>query len=250
MPKVSIIMNCYNGEEFLNQSIDSIFSQTFTDWELIFIDNCSTDKSAEIAKSFGYKIKYVKTDCNIPLYAARNIGLKYATGEFIAFLDVDDLWVDNKLEKQIDLFEDSDVNFTFTGVSYIDIKGSFINNKMASLKKGYITQSLLIRNFIAMSSSMIRATVIKKNIFNDNYNLLGDHDFWLNVSISSKCDYLEDKLLYSRIHNNSTTQKNKGRWIFELRKHYMFFLKRHLFKYPNIFVYIIKSEIGNVIGKY
>ncbi|NQX96594.1 MAG: glycosyltransferase [Flavobacteriales bacterium] len=250
MPKIAIIMNCYNGAEYLTQSMDSIFSQTYFDWEIIFIDNCSTDNSAEIAKSYGEKIKYYKTDYNIPLYEARNVALTHVNSEFVAFLDVDDLWLDDKLERQMELFNDSDVGFVFTGVDYIDSKGQNINRVHSSLRRGNITQSLLLRNFIAMSSSMVRTSLFQKYRFVSEYNLLGDHDFWLKVSTCTMADFIPDKLFLSRIHSDSTTNKNKGKWIIEMRKHYRSFLKKYRVKYPNIFVYILKCEFGNFIGRY
>ncbi len=105
MPKISVLMNCYNGEKYLIEAIDSVFTQTYTDWEIVFIDNSSTDNSAEIAKSYGKKIKYYKTEHNIPLGAARNFGLKFCTGEYISFLDTDDIWLPNMLEEQINAIE-------------------------------------------------------------------------------------------------------------------------------------------------
>ena len=93
-PLVSIIMNCYNGEQYLKEAIDSIYAQTYNNWEVIFIDNCSTDNSAEIAKSYeDERIKYHKVRKNIPLYAARNIAINKCNGEYIGFLDCDDILI-------------------------------------------------------------------------------------------------------------------------------------------------------------
>lgn len=250
MPKISIIMNCYNGADYLNLSLDSVFSQTYSDWEIIFIDNCSTDCSAEIAHSYGEKVRYYKTSTNVPLYEARNIALRYITGEFVSFLDVDDLWSKDKLEKQLKLFDNHEVGFVYTGVEFINDKGLTIPKKHSPLKRGWVTQALLIRNFIAISSSMIRASIFKRDIFNSEYNLIGDHDFWLRISTYVQADFIQDKLFFSRIHENSTTNKNKGVWILEMRKHYFSFLKSYWFKYPFIIFYVVKAEVGNLIGRY
>jgi glycosyltransferase involved in cell wall biosynthesis len=250
MPKISVIMNCFNGADYLDLSLKSVFSQTYLDWEIIFIDNCSTDNSAEIAKSYGEKVKYFKTESNIPLYEARNIALKHIEGEFVSFLDVDDLWSNDKLEKQLKLFENLEVGFVFTGVEFIDNKGLTIQKDHAPLKRGWITQPLLLRNFIAMSSSMIRASIFQKNIFNSEYNLIGDYDFWLRISTYVKADFIAEKLFFSRIHENSTTNKNKGKWILEMRRHYVSFLKKNKLKYPNVLVYVLKCEFGHLIGRY
>jgi len=248
--KVSIIMNCFNGAEYLKDAIDSVFEQTHSNWEIIFVDNCSTDASAEIAKSYGEKIKYHKTETNIPLYGARNFGLNFVSGDFIAFLDVDDLWSHEKLEKQLKLFENPEVGFVFTGAEFINSKGSTIKKEHAPLKRGWVTPALLLRNFISISSSMIRADIFQMYKFNSNYNLNGDHDFWLRISLYVKADFISEKLLFSRIHENSTTNKNKGKWIYEMRKLYREFLKLNGIKYPNIFIYILKCEFHNFIGRY
>ena len=84
-PKVSIIMNCLNGEEYLRQALDSVFGQTYDDWEIIFWDNASTDKSAAIASSYGERVRYFKSSVTHPLGKARNLAIKEAMGDFIAF---------------------------------------------------------------------------------------------------------------------------------------------------------------------
>jgi len=193
MPKISIIMNCYNGDEYLNLSLKSVFALTCSDWGIICIDNCSTDNSAEIAKSYGSKVKYYKTEVNNPLYAVRNVALEHICGEFICFLDVDDLWAKDKLKRQLKLFENQDVGFVFTDVESINSKGASIKKIYAPLNKGWITQALLLRNFIAMSSSMIRSSIFQKDTSNSEYNLIGDHDFWLKISTYSKADFIPEK---------------------------------------------------------
>ena len=98
-PLVSIIMNCYNGETYLRESINSVLEQTYENWELIFWDNRSEDQSAEIFKSYkDQRLKYYYAPKHTTLYAARNEAIKNISGEFIAFLDTDDFWVKDKLE--------------------------------------------------------------------------------------------------------------------------------------------------------
>ena len=106
-PLVSVIMNCYNGEAYLYESIKSVLFQTYANWELIFWDNRSDDKSAEIFKSYNDKrFKYYYAPQHTLLSEARNEAIKKSSGEFIAFLDTDDLWEKDKLELQVPLFKD------------------------------------------------------------------------------------------------------------------------------------------------
>ena len=110
---VSVIMNCHNGEVFLKESLNSLISQTYKNWELIFWDNNSTDKSETILKQYkDQRIKYFKSDSYSKLYRARNLAVSKANGEFITFLDTDDLWNKEKLEKQIEICKRNKDSFT------------------------------------------------------------------------------------------------------------------------------------------
>ena len=110
-------MNCYNGEKYLSESIKSVLSQTYQNWELIFWDNKSDDKSAEIFKIYKDKrFKYFYANEHTSLYKARNLAIEKSKGDFISFLDVDDLWANNKLELQIPYFNNPDVGVVFSNV--------------------------------------------------------------------------------------------------------------------------------------
>lgn len=122
MPKVSVLMNCLNGEKYVKQAIDSVYAQTHSDWEIIFIDNASTDNTEHIAKSYDNRLKYYRNEQTLPLYHARNIGLQHVTGDFLAFLDVDDTWVPDKLTQQLTVMQ------TFPHV-YLTCAGFFLDKK-------------------------------------------------------------------------------------------------------------------------
>ena len=108
-------MNCYNGEEFLSEAINSVLNQTYQNWELIFWDNRSTDNSAKILKSFKDKrIRYFYSKDKTVLYKARNLAIKKTKGEFIAFLDVDDMWLKNKLSIQIPKFKNKRIGVVYS----------------------------------------------------------------------------------------------------------------------------------------
>ena len=100
-------MNCYNGEEFLHEALESVQSQTHKNWELIFWDNQSKDSSCKIFKSFNdNRLKYHYSSEHTSLYKARNLAIEKCKGEFISFIDSDDWWVPEKLETQIEFFKD------------------------------------------------------------------------------------------------------------------------------------------------
>ena len=119
-PLVSVIMNCYNGEEFLSEAINSVLSQTYDNWELIFWDNLSSDKSKEIFSNFkDDRLKYKLSDKHTNLSEARIKAINASQGDLIAFLDVDDFWKEDKLEKQVSLFDDQTIIFSCTSVKVI-----------------------------------------------------------------------------------------------------------------------------------
>ena len=113
--KVSIIVNCHNGQKYLSKCIQSIFLQKYTNWEIIFYDNCSDDDSLNIVKSFkSKKIRIFKSKKKIKLYSARNAAISKATGEFIAFLDTDDYWMKNKILDQLKILNNRKVFISYT----------------------------------------------------------------------------------------------------------------------------------------
>ena len=129
--KVSIITPCYNAERFIAQAIESVLAQTYTDWEMLIVDDCSKDNSASIISKYEEKdcrIKYFKTDKPSGTPALpRNIAIENATGRYIAFLDSDDLWLPEKLEQQIPLFENESVAVVFSNYEKIKENGDRSN---------------------------------------------------------------------------------------------------------------------------
>jgi len=134
-PLVSVIMNCFNGEKYLKEAIHSVISQTYKNWELIFWDNQSKDESSEIFKSYKDKrLKYFFANQHTSLYKARNLAIEKSKGEYIAFLDTDDLWVREKLELQMDFFKNPEVGVVFTNAWIIKKN---LKNKKIHEKKNY-----------------------------------------------------------------------------------------------------------------
>ena len=128
MATVSVIMPCHNGEKYLQQAADSVLAQTFADWELLIIDDASTDGSAAIAEEYcarDSRIKLLHTAASTGKPAtARNVGIKAAIGRFIAFLDCDDQWLPDKLEHQLPLFDKPDCAAVFSFYKKMDTDGN------------------------------------------------------------------------------------------------------------------------------
>jgi len=143
MAKVSVIVNCYNGEKHLKEAIDSIYAQTFDDWEIIFFDNSSTDLSAQIAGNYDERLKYHLNDKTIPLGHARKKALDMASGDWIAFLDTDDIWEKVNLETQMTLLEGSDYVLSYAGVREFSGKANVIRETLPLHGSGDIFECLL-----------------------------------------------------------------------------------------------------------
>jgi glycosyltransferase involved in cell wall biosynthesis len=208
--KVSVIMNCLNEERNIRQAIDSVFNQTFKDWEIVFWDNGSTDKSAEIAKSYGEKVRYFFSEQTFPLGKARNLCIDKAKGEFIAFLDCDDIWFPQKLEKQIPLFEkDLDVGLVFSDAIYFGEKGEIcqIFQKFKP-PRGNIFSCLLRKYFICMTSVVIRRSAIENTaLFDERLRYCEDANLIFKLAYKFKLDYCDEPLVKYYVSVDSRSLK-------------------------------------------
>ena len=174
-PLISIANN-YNGEKYVKEAIDSVFSQTYKNWEIIFIDNCSTDTSAKIAKSYDKeKLKYYKTEYNLQLGAARNWGMKFVNGDFLSFLDTDDIWLTEKLEFQLNIIKE-DIAFVYGPVIQINENG----DKLRETKVNKIKFQIIVRRYDITHSTMINLKLVMVN-FNENLSYCPDYELFMKI---------------------------------------------------------------------
>jgi len=221
-PLVSVIMNCFNGEKFLRESIDSVINQTYQNLELIFWDNKSEDESENIFKSYkDPRLKYFCSKEHTPLYRARNLAIEKSQGDFIAFLDTDDLWDKKKLDLQINLFDENEVGLVFSNYWLLKknkkIKKIAIKNK---LPNGKIYNKLLRNYNVAILTAVIRKShyLKLKEKFDERFTFIGDFDLFLRLSKICIFKSVQLPLAYYRLHgaNLSTVNKNKETMEFDL----------------------------------
>lgn len=189
MPKVSIIIPTYNSRFFIRRTVRSVMNQTFSDWELILVDDCSTDDTRDILEDLASKddrIRFYKTESNSGAPALpKNIGLQKSKGEYIAFLDHDDEWLPSKLKEQLEIIQYSRDNIAMVSC-YLNLK-NWHTNKIESVhnkfpKKNKL-QNLYQRNFFVTSSGM----VVKRSVFEDvglfdsRFKVSDDWDMWLRI---------------------------------------------------------------------
>lgn len=208
-PLVSVIMNCLKCEKYLKEAIDSVYAQTYSNWEIIFWDNASTDSSAEIAQSYDEKLRYFRGEETIPLYAARNKALEQCQGEFVAFLDCDDLWMPEKLKRQIPLFKDAKVGLVYSDFESFNQKGNRKNYSSGKkFYQGYCFEELLLDYFLGILTVVIRRNILsneKKYWFHENFNMVGDAELFTRLAYDWKIDYVDEVLAQWRVHSASTT---------------------------------------------
>ena len=265
-PLVSIIMNCYNGESYLVESVKSVLSQTYQNWELIFWDNLSTDRSREIIESFSDKrIKYFKANRFAKLYEARNLAIKKSTGELISILDVDDWWSSNKIESQVKYFENKNVGLAYSKYVVYNEKSkkkTLVTKK--ELPQGDITKQLLKNYQMGVITIMFRKELLTKfNLsFNPIYNIIGDFDFNIRLSQKVKCACVQEPLAFHRIHGENYSLKNLDEEVDELenwiksqiglyKNNEKDFEKiKELIEYKKIFINISKNQRYTALKKF
>jgi glycosyltransferase involved in cell wall biosynthesis len=183
MPNISVIIPTYNRVDFLKKAIDSVFSQTYKDFELIVVDDGSTDETKDLIKRYSHKIKYIYQANQGPA-ASRNTGIKQAKGNFIAFLDSDDWWRRDKLEAQIDQMR-SKPSYLISHTQEIWYRDGKILNPKDKHKKysGMIFDRCLKICAVGMSTIMARRELFPKvGLFDERLPCCEDYDLWLRAS--------------------------------------------------------------------
>lgn len=203
-PKVSVIIPVYNGEKYIREAIDSVLNQTFEDFEIIVIDDGSTDSTPMILKDYGNKIRW-KSQKNRGQASALNTGMKMAKGEYIAYLDADDICLPERLEIQVKyLDEHPDVGLVYADFYQIDEN----NNILRTIKSQPFDDFLLLQqwSFIARSTVMHRRACFDEvGVFDESITGKDDWDMWVRISERFEMGYIDQPLLKYRIHKESTS---------------------------------------------
>ena len=229
-PLISIIMNCYNGEKYLQEALDSVINQTYKNWELIFWDNQSTDKSTIIVHSYNdNRIKCFYSKKHTLLYEARNLAIEKSQGGYLAFLDVDDYWDLTKLEKQMLVFsKNSEVAIVYSNFFFKnEIKNTYKEFYNKKLPEGMIVDKLLRKNFMGLLTVLLNRGLINEQgeIFDSRLHIMGDYDMAIKISAKWKVACIQQALATYRWHggNESISHqelciKEMERWSMEMKK--------------------------------
>ncbi len=214
---VSIIIPLYNGEKYIGECLDSIFKQNYTNFEIIIVDDGSTDSSLQIiAKYKSQKIKIFQQN-NGDVSNARNNGIKYSAGELIAFIDQDDLWLPEKLKKQVKLFEENlNTDLIFCDIIKFSNSGKKHHAKdkhqiALSLNETNLFSKLIVKNVLMPSAVIVRKdSFIEAGMFDPTFKTCGDYEMWLRMAVQRrKFVYLPEALTLYRVHENNASKNAK-----------------------------------------
>jgi glycosyltransferase involved in cell wall biosynthesis len=215
-PLVSVIIPVFNGERYLSETIGSVIGQTVKDWEIVAVNDGSTDQSQAILEEFAARnpglIRVISVQ-NGGVSRARNTGVSEARGTYIAFLDQDDLWMPQKLQLQLEQFHsDNTLGISFTNESVIDRHGSIVRENVLVFNgkrdRGYVFEHLVFEDFIPISSVMLKRELFTGiGGFDLKYSLAEDYDFLLKAVREARVDYIDAPLLLYRQHGGSGTYK-------------------------------------------
>ena len=243
---VSIIMPSYNTGRFIKETIESVLAQSYPTWELIIVDDCSTDDTDDVVRQYlaDKRIRYIKNDTNSGAAVSRNRALREAKGKWIAFLDSDDLWEADKLQKQILFMKDNDYHFSYTNYVEIDeeskVNGKSVTGPKRISKHGmynYCWMGCLTVMYDADAVGLIQIPDIKKN---------NDYAMWLKVCKKANC-YLLDETL-ARYRKRSGSISNHG-YMKLIKWHYKLYREAENKNPISSFVLTVRNLFFGVLKK-
>jgi glycosyltransferase involved in cell wall biosynthesis len=212
-PKVSVVISCYKYAHFLPFAMDSALNQTHRNVEVIMVNDGSPDNTDEVMQRYlaDPRVVYIKQE-NAGQAIAKNNGIKRATGEFVAFLDADDIWELDKLERQLALFANPAVGVVYCRVKYMDEKGAPVTvqaNPLWEPVRGKITDVIFRENLIPFCATVVRRTCFDKvGMMDPQFKMGIDWDLWLRMSVHYEYDFVDDTLLRYRIGHSGQMSKN------------------------------------------
>ena len=209
MPKVTVIIPAYNAMTYLPETLDSVLKQTFADFEVLIVNDGSTDHIIEWASEINDSRVKLISQTNQGVSAARNTAINYAQGEYVAFLDADDLWEPTKLEKQVRRLESQpEVGLVYAWTLLVDQQGKSTGTVTASHTEGNVWEKLLLGDVIGNgSSAMIRRSCFETvGLFDGKLSGVADCDMWIRVAANYPIAVIKEVLVYYRQHSISMSR--------------------------------------------
>ncbi len=217
LPLVSVIMNCYNGEEYLRDAVDSVLRQTYGNWELVFWDNASEDGTAEIIHSYtDGRVRYHRGSENVPLGMARNLALEQANGELIAFLDSDDRWLPHKLELQARwLLAHPEAGFCYSNYFKLVKKGTVRQIALSGAQpQGDVFAPFLRQYPVNLQTVILRRSTLTQG-FDPELEVSEEYDLFMRLLVHVQAGYIDEPLVEYRIHDAMSSVRKIERYALE-----------------------------------
>ncbi len=227
-PKISVIMSVYNGEDYLAETIESVINQTFTDWELIIINDCSTDSTGEILESFSKRDERVKVhtnEVNLRLPASLNKAISLCTGKYIARMDADDICLPERLEKQYAFMEENE-DVSLSSCRFMTLKNGVVSSGGCGGRCDFdsLKAMLLVTNPILHPGVIAKAEVMKEFKYDTSFTCTEDLELWTRMaSANNKIQILPEYLLMYRLHDKqitSTTLERQHNEVLKIQNKY------------------------------
>ncbi len=244
-PKVSIITATFNREAFVREAIDSVLAQSFKNWEMVIIDDASTDNTERVIKKYidgEARIKYFKNDKNLGIAKTRNRGLELARGEYIAPLDSDDIWLDNnKLQKQVEFLDiNKDYCMLGGGIMHIDENSKQVKKVLFPVYDSLIRKIILQFNPFPQSTLLYRKSVaLECGGYSETYKVCDDYELWLKMGLDHKFTNIPQVLAGYRIHGGNITKTKR----LTTTKEILEIVKNYSSKYPRAWLGIAKAYL-------
>jgi glycosyltransferase involved in cell wall biosynthesis len=205
MPAVSVIIPTFNRAKLLPKAVQSVLNQTFQDFEIVLIDDASTDCTPNVSRSFSdARIRYVRHDTNRGIAAARNTGVANASGRFIAFLDDDDEWLPGKLERQVDILANSSrsIGAVYSAFEQVDLATDRRVGVVRPAKSGHILNELCMKNWIGTASTVClkRECLEEAGPFDERVTFGEEYDMWIRIAHRYDFKYIDEILVKYGVH--------------------------------------------------
>ena len=258
---ISVIVPCYNGERFIAEAIESVLNQTYADVELVVVDDGSTDGSEEVIRPYlgGKGVKHLRHDRNRGIPSARNSGIRNSSGEYIAFLDQDDIWMPGKLEKQVAVLSKDrhrEIGLVFTDI-YYNYDGEYIREayphkiipaRINMLPRGEVFKSLFMRNYIPCITTLIPRRVFSEiGLLDENINGgTDDYDLFLRINGRYDIHYVDEPLAAKRVHEENYS------YIPRLQDDQLYIIEKMVILFPELRALKAKklSQVYESLGYY
>ena len=229
VPKISLIMSVYNGEDYLAETVESVLCQTFTEWEFIIINDCSTDNTSKILAEYASKDARVKVhtnETNLRLPSSLNKALSLAEGKYIARMDADDICMPDRLQKQYDFME-ANPNVDLSSCRFLTLKNGAYSSGGCGGKgdSESIKALLLVTNPILHPGIIAKADVIKELGYDKNFTCTEDMELWTRFVLNNKrVEILSEYLMIYRLHDKQiteTTLDKQRKEVINVQKKYL-----------------------------